>query len=994
MNPFINDSKEILNNENIKLQNNINKTKEIKNKTRYIILDNFKGILIFTVVFAHFLLGYSQSNKISLINKIVNIIYTFHMPAFIFCSGFLSKSENSKSFNNIIRLLLIYFIFNFLHGFILCLYKKIKINFLYPYNSYWYIICLIYWRISIQCFINQYFSIFISFIISFLIGFLNDINNLLSLKRAFIFYPYFLVGYKISKEKLDKILKLRQKFFILIILFFCFFLIISINYLPYIEINDSTMGNSYTNFKDYFILRLELFIFSSLIIIFSLLLIPNNNLYLITKIGKNTLYIYLFHRIITIIIDYELFSKIKNELIIIFYSVFFTIIILVIFGSNCFVYKTNKYIDFIHINLINNNKRGKLIKSVISLFFIFILTINPFFVIIKEKQLELENIHNISLKRTLINNFDFEKAIRISYIGDLILLKDQVISAKNISSGKYEFDEMFKYTSDYFKKSDLTIGIYEGPSAGNKTSFSSSNYGDGLPLTLNFPDEFAESIKNAGINFVSTANNHLLDKNLEGALRTIDILNKYNINHTGSYKNKVEQNKILLINVKGINFAFLSYVSNVNYWNMENLYEQYPFLTNIIPNSKNKYYNQIYENIKRDFKKAKNLNADYIIVIAHMGTDFSHNIDNFQKKWNKIFSDLGANIILGDHSHAVQPLEILNNTFIVNCPGNFANSYIKNDGDANSIVDLYFDHKSKKFIGSSIIPMYTQEFKTNFFRALPIFKIINNSINISSIEKLRINEINKLVTKIMIQKEISINEIREKYYFINGSYFDISNNRTKIKNIINEKFKNKLIIKLIQNSNSITFIGDSITEGTKNNYHPWYEPLIYYFYNKIIINISKGSYTTSLIIKDFKYHILKSKSNLYIIALGTNDVRYRDPEICAMTKEQYIRNIQIIVNLAKKSNINSKFVFISPWLSLPDDKISKLNETNKNKLLEEYGNSLKNFCQKNNYLFINPNNYIWNLIKKNPKKYIIDQIHPNENEGIQLYSESVLINSK
>ena len=109
------------------------------------------------------------------------------------------------------------------------------------------------------------------------------------------------------------------------------------------------------------------------------------------------------------------------------------------------------------------------------------------------------------------------------------MLKDQIISAKNESTGKYEFDEMFKYTSKHFKESDLSIGVYEGPSAGNKTSYSTSNYGDGIPLYLNYPDEFAESVKRAGINLVTTANNHLLDKNINGAIRTIDILDKNKI---------------------------------------------------------------------------------------------------------------------------------------------------------------------------------------------------------------------------------------------------------------------------------------------------------------------------------------------------------------------------------------------------------------------------------------------------------------------------------
>ena len=142
---------------------------------------------------------------------------------------------------------------------------------------------------------------------------------------------------------------------------------------------------------------------------------------------------------------------------------------------------------------------------------------------------EFKSIENAELSIKLINNYDLINAIRISYVGDLIMLKDQIISAKNESTGKYEFDEMFKYTSKHFKESDLSIGVYEGPSAGNKTSYSTSNYGDGIPLYLNYPDEFAESVKRAGINLVTTANNHLLDKNINGAIRTIDILDKNKI---------------------------------------------------------------------------------------------------------------------------------------------------------------------------------------------------------------------------------------------------------------------------------------------------------------------------------------------------------------------------------------------------------------------------------------------------------------------------------
>jgi hypothetical protein len=85
------------------------------------------------------------------------------------------------------------------------------------------------------------------------------------------------------------------------------------------------------------------------------------------------------------------------------------------------------------------------------------------------------------------------------------------------------------------------------------------------------------------------------------------------------------------------------------------------------------------------------------------------------------------------------------------------------------------------------------------------------------------------------------------------------------------------------------------------------------FPNKKIINISKGSYTTKLILKDFKNDIIQSNSDLYIIAIGTNDVRYRRKDICAMDEKEYINQLEKIVDFAKNKKEERKFVFIAPW---------------------------------------------------------------------------------
>ena len=971
-----------------------NENKKSQEKIRYHIFDNIKGILIFTVVFGHFLFKYSSHHKKSITRKIVVFIYSFHMPVFVFISGFLS-SENSVKFNKAIKLLILYYIFNYPFSFILYYYYNKPFNFLFPKYSYWYLLSLFYWRISIK-YIYKINYIFIkSIVISLLIGYFKFFSNFLSLVRTITFFPFFIAGYKISKsKKFDSFLNWRKGVFKTIFFYICFGFFLY-NVRIFIEKNQKKIGNpalmmfSYNEKKHNTIKERFCFLIIGFFMTFFFVLFFENNegVHFINKWGKNSLYIFLFHRIFPFITDHFFFNNKKYSKHIIKYSFLFTFMILFVFGSDFVNKSCNSILNFIHKNLLEYNYKGKIISFFIILSFIALL-INPSLAYLNEKYFEyLESNLDKTIKKKVVDN-----SIRISYIGDLILLKDQVISAKNNTSGKYEFDDIFKYTSNHFHKSDLTIGVYEGPSAGNTTSYSTSNYGDGIPLYLNFPDEFAESVKKAGINLVTTANNHLLDKNLEGSMRTLDVLDKYNISHVGSYRNQEEKDKIFLINIKGIKIVVLAYTSNMNKIKMQNLYRKYKYLTGIIPKFKNKYYDEIYNDIKNDFIKAKKESPDIIIVLAHMGTQFIHTTNLLQEKWNKIFTELGANIILNDHSHSLQPLQYINNTFIVNSPGNFANSYIKYDGDSTAIIDIFINTQTKKITGASAIPMYTKEIRPKYFSAIPIYDLVKNDFEgLNEKEKKRVEKIQSMATKILLGKKIEISNAKKEYFFINNFYndinvIDINNNFCDEIN----KYSNTNVYRKIDKATSITFIGDSITRGTKNGFHPWYEPMMKCFNNKKIKNISKGSYTTKLILKNFKDKLIDSKTDLYIIATGINDIRYRKESICAMDSKKYIKQIEKIVELVKNNNTN--FIFISPWFSLSYDKLSKLNHNDKMELIKKYSSQLEKYSKKNNYIFVNPNKYLEKIITKNTDKYMVDYIHPNSNKGIELYSKSIFVN--
>ena len=97
----------------------------------------------------------------------------------------------------------------------------------------------------------------------------------------------------------------------------------------------------------------------------SLLILPNIKIPLITSIGSNTLYIYLFH-------DYFVWtSNFKSNYV---YNCFlYTTIIIIIFGSNLICDALNTMINVMHKNIMEDNHKGKMIIMVISFSFILIL---------------------------------------------------------------------------------------------------------------------------------------------------------------------------------------------------------------------------------------------------------------------------------------------------------------------------------------------------------------------------------------------------------------------------------------------------------------------------------------------------------------------------------------------------------------------------------------------------------------------------------------------
>lgn len=588
-------------------------------------------------------------------------------------------------------------------------------------------------------------------------------------------------------------------------------------------------------------------------------------------------------------------------------------------------------------------------------------------------------------------------AVKISFTGDLILLRDMVERAYNVEKGTYDFDAMFEHVKEYWADDDLSIGVFEGPTAGADKGYSTSCFDDGLPLYLNFPDSFASAVKRANIDFVTTANNHLLDQGIDGYLRTLDVLDSIDLNHSGSYRTQAEHDQPKVLQVKGLKIGMLTYTYGSNYIKENFFFEPAnAYITSCVVPTTSKYFTACREQVKEDFKRLKSQQPDIIIVLPHMGEQFLHAPDEDQLAWCELFVEQGADIIFSDHCHAVQPIEWRKNksgknVLIAHCPGNFVNSYIGHDGDASMIVEAYLDPNTGEPFAASCIPLYSYcQQKYGSYQALPLFKAIKEDSLyscLSTADYKRISVIHKLITKTALGVQLPIDQLQQRYYtFAVGGY--VRNPAPALP--WKQEYANSKLVQLMKAAHKICFVGDSITEGTKNGGYGWYEPLVSMLDLKNVSRQAKGAMTSTYFVEN-REQIANENADLYVLGIGCNDIRYRDAEVCAMDAKQYIDNIDQFVQALRQSTPGTRIVMISPWLSYDPDPFCHMTKALKRKLYDEYAAALERYCLVNGFLYINPNIFIQEAVHNdhmNRGKYFIDHIHPNADEGIGLFSKA------
>lgn len=288
--------------------------------------------------------------------------------------------------------------------------------------------------------------------------------------------------------------------------------------------------------------------------------------------------------------------------------------------------------------------------------------------------------------------------INMAVVGDIMCHSTNFQDAYNKEKNTYDFSRVFTDIKDYIQNADIAVGNLETTFAGKDAGYS------GYP-TFNTPEQLAQNIKDLGIDVVSTANNHSLDKRFSGLLSTINELDKVGLSHTGTYKSKEEQDKILIKEVNGIKIAFLSFT----------------YGTNGIPVPPGKEYciNLIDNDLMLDqIARAKAQNPDLICVSMHWGDEYKLKQNKTQEELADFLFENGVDIIFGSHPHVLEPMEKRTITladgtkkdgFVIYSLGNFMSGQVAENTMNTIILQLKITkHSDDKITIDSVnyVPIY------------------------------------------------------------------------------------------------------------------------------------------------------------------------------------------------------------------------------------------------------------------------------------------------
>ena len=306
-----------------------------------------------------------------------------------------------------------------------------------------------------------------------------------------------------------------------------------------------------------------------------------------------------------------------------------------------------------------------MLKRVVSLLLSFLLIL-PFTV--SKAELEEEDwffedyVEQAEDKENEVIDPDGSRYITVTCTGDLTVGGDNYHH-----KGKLFYTELEKNSDnisftmvnvrDIFRSDDLTLVNFEGTFTDTKFVPNNKKSNEFL---FNISPKYVSILTDNFIEAVCLENNHVMDHGEEGYNETKETLQNAGVLYSTS-------TEMAVFDVKGIQIAMLSYLCIDRYDKPVG-----EFAT-------------LYDKVASDIQLAKKY-YPVVIVSFHWGREKDYHPTDNQKKMGRLAVDSGADLVIGHHSHRINPIEQYNGVYICYSLGNFCFSGNKKPDDMNSYI--------------------------------------------------------------------------------------------------------------------------------------------------------------------------------------------------------------------------------------------------------------------------------------------------------------------
>ena len=231
-------------------------------------------------------------------------------------------------------------------------------------------------------------------------------------------------------------------------------------------------------------------------------------------------------------------------------------------------------------------------------------------------------------------------------------------------------------------------------------------------------------LKAAGVDYVTLANNHVLDYDEDAFIETLHHLEKNKILYAGAGRDIGEASRPAFLEAKGIRIAIIAFTDNMPEWEAT---ETNPGVNYIEVSVDEKNFGRL----RKSIEDVKN-KSDLVIISAHWGPNMMQRPSKAFKEFAHAVIDAGADIFHGHSAHIFQGIEIYRGRLIMYDTGDFVDDYAVDEDLRNDQTFLFLITLSKKGIEKiELIPGLISHMQVNRAKGKDLEDIMGKMIKLS-----------------------------------------------------------------------------------------------------------------------------------------------------------------------------------------------------------------------------------------------------------------------